>query len=245
MRMQSFASVAGTRRTNVKPQFVGHVTNLILPEPAGGETSQAFLVEQTANWTLPTHFHLEHQFQVFVAGGGSLGRNPIAPLTVHYASPHSAYGPLVSGAAGISYLTLRAVADTGAWYLAESRDKLKTHIPKRQAHGAPASYVTPEELLTLAAPTQDPLIAPEASGLAAWLLRLPPHHIAPSPGHGEHGGGRFHAVTKGSLRVDGDDLPALGIAFAARGELPPIEAGAAGVEVIVLQYPQAALQQAV
>lgn len=240
MRMQSFEGVVATRRTNVKPQFAGHVTDLLLPEPDGGDRSQAFLVEQTAHWTLPTHFHLEHQFQVFVAGRGALGRHAVVPLTVHYASPHSAYGPLVSGSEGISYLTLRAVADTGAWYLPESRGKLKTHIPKRQEHGAPTLYVTPADLLTLAAPTQDTLISPDDSGLGAWLLRLPPHQVAPSPRH-EHGGGRFHVVTKGSLRIASDQLPALGIAFVARGELPPIEAGAAGAEVIILQYPEAAL----
>lgn len=107
MGMQTFARVAATRRTNVKPQFAGYVTDLILPESDGGEWSQAFLVEQTANWTLPTHFHLEHQFQVVVAGGGNLEPLSIAPLTLHYASPHSAYVPLVPGAEGISQGALR------------------------------------------------------------------------------------------------------------------------------------------
>jgi hypothetical protein len=124
------------RRDVRKTQFVGSVTELILPvEGRPAPRPQAFLVEQSPNWQLPVHFHLEHQFQVFVAGGGSIGRQPISLLDVHYASPHSGYGPLVSGDAGVSYLTLRAVGDTGAWYLPEMRDKC-LRIPKVQAHGS-------------------------------------------------------------------------------------------------------------
>lgn len=242
MRMQTFSSVAATRRTNVKPQFAGHVTDLILPESDGGDRSQAFLVEQTAHWTLPTHFHLEHQFQVFVAGGGSLGRHPIAPLTVHYASPHSAYGPLVSGAEGISYLTLRAVSDTGAWYLPEARAKLQTHIPKRQAHGAPRTYFNAAQLAALPGPDIEILVEPDASGLAAWAVRLPPGCTAAPPIHDVPAGGRFHIITQGTLRIGGEECSALAAAFAPQGETVLLEAGSAGVEVIVMQYPAAALR---
>ena len=243
MRMQTFARVAATRRTNVKPQFAGHVTDLILPRPDGGDRSQAFLVEQTANWTLPTHFHLEHQFQVFVAGSGNLGRHPIAPLTVHYASPHSAYGPLVSGAEGISYLTLRAVSDTGAWYLPESRAKLQTHIPKRQEHGAPCTYLNAAQLTALPGPVTEILIEPDASGLAAWVVRLPPGCTAAAPAQDAPAGGRFHIITQGALRLGGDECAALAAAFTAYDENVMLEAGYAGAEVIVVQYPAAARQQ--
>ncbi len=70
---QTLDTVRPTTRIVSKATFVGHVTDLILPDAeAPVPRPQAFLVEQTANWTLPTHFHLEHQFQIFVAGGGSL-----------------------------------------------------------------------------------------------------------------------------------------------------------------------------
>ena len=117
-------SRARTREVQ-KTQFVGQVTDLILPDDqVPSPRPQAFLVEQSANWTLPPHFHQEHQFQVFVGGRGSLGAHPVAHLAVHYASPHSGYGPLVSGDQGLAYLTLRAVGDTGAWYLPEQREHL-------------------------------------------------------------------------------------------------------------------------
>ena len=130
------ARKASSRVVN-KAQFVGVVTDLFVSEAISGPRPQSFLVEQSANWTLPTHFHLQHQFQVFIAGSGSLGKTPIHPLTVHYASPHSGYGPLISESDGISYFTLRAMSDTGAWYLPEAREHLKTRIKKQQLHAEP------------------------------------------------------------------------------------------------------------
>lgn len=68
-----------------------------------------FLVEQPANTTLKTHFHGENQFQVFVRGSGSIGRETISPMTVHYAGAYTGYGPLLSGPEGLFYFTIRAV----------------------------------------------------------------------------------------------------------------------------------------
>src|SRR5262245_3090879 len=87
--------------------FRGHVTDIIgsLEEPRG--EPQAFVVEQAPNWTLRPHYHLMHQFQVAIAGSGMLGRHPLAPFTVHYASPESGYGPIVSGDQGLTYITIR------------------------------------------------------------------------------------------------------------------------------------------
>ena len=224
-----------------KQTFVGTVTDLIIPDASTpAPRPQAFLVEQSANWTLPTHFHQEHQFQVFVAGGGTIGRNAVERLAVHYASPHTGYGPLVSGDQGISYFTLRAVGDTGAWYLPEQRENLLLRIKKQQAHAVPASYVSAAQLKALAQPVQEPLIAPEASGLAAWLVRLPPGRSATAPLLAEAGGGRFYVVTQGSLLNAGEELPALATVFVSSDEAVELQAGGDGVEVLVLQFPAVA-----
>ena len=103
IRVQTLERARPARRAVRKPQFEGFVTDLIVPEASGHPRPQAFLVEQQAHWSLRTHFHLEHQFQAFVGGSATLGKHAVGPLTVHYASPHSAYGPLNAGAAGISY----------------------------------------------------------------------------------------------------------------------------------------------
>ena len=230
-----------SRRDVAKPQFVGAVTDLIVPEAGSpAPRPQAFLVEQTANWTLPTHFHQEHQFQVFVAGAGTIGRNPVHKLAVHYASPHTGYGPLISGDQGISYVTLRAVGDTGAWYLPQQREALLLRIAKQQAHGLPSSYIEPGQLKALDQPFQEALIEPQEGGLAAWLVRLPAHRRAAPPGLAEAGGGRFYVVTQGSLLNAGEQLDALATVFVSSDEAFQLQAGGAGLEVLVLQFPAVA-----
>ena len=229
------------RRAIDKPTFVGSVTDLIVADQKSpGPRPQAFLVEQTPNWTLPTHFHQEHQFQVFVAGGGTVGRNPVQRLAVHYASPHTGYGPLISGDQGVSYLTLRAVGDTGAWFLPEQREALQLRIRKQQAHGSPTAHVAAGELRCLGQPLQETLIEPQDGGLAAWLVRLPPERVAAPPALAESGGGRFYVVTQGSLLNAGDELEALATVFVSSDEAFELRAGAGGLEVLVLQFPAVA-----
>ncbi len=236
------ARSSSTRVVN-KAQFVGEVTDLFVSEATSGPRPQSFLVEQSANWTLPTHFHLEHQFQVFIAGSGSLGKTPIHPLTVHYASPHSGYGPLISEADGISYFTLRAMSDTGAWYLPEAREHLKTRIKKQQLHAEPAELITADSLMNWPAPSQETLLELDAGGLAAWLLRLPPNTKTSAPEAQALGGGRFYVVSKGSALISEALMPAWSTAYVSPDETVAIESGPEGLEVLVLQFPAAALTE--
>ena len=236
IQQQSLSSSAGRTREVRMHQFVGRVTDLIVPdEAAAAPRPQAFLVEQSPRWTLPTHFHLEHQFQVFVGGSGTLGRSPLPHLAVHYASPHSGYGPLVSGDDGLSYLTLRAVGDTGAWYLPEQREHLLLRVPKRQAHGAPSAAMPLQAIAALGGPVVETLIAPEAGGMAAWMVRLPPGATV-APAHGP-GGGRFVVVHQGSLEAPQGELTALGVVWMGADDALPLRAGAHGLEAVVLQFP--------
>ncbi len=241
IRHQTLARSRPSSREVAKPEFVGVITDLIVPHgEAPAPRPQAFLVEQRANWTLPTHFHQEHQFQVFVAGSGSIGRNAVQKLAVHYASPHTGYGPLVSGDEGISYLTLRAVGDTGAWYLPEQRAALLLRIRKQQAHGMPARAIEPEQLRALDNSFEETLIEPQEGGLAAWLLRLPANECAAPPQLAETGGGRFYVVTQGSLLMQGEELVALATVFVSQDEKIELQAGDEGLEVLVLQFPAVA-----
>ena len=225
MTMQTLQQALATvgRRTRATPHFTGFITDLIVPQKdnadgAGTARPQAFLVEQTPNWTLPTHFHAQHQFQVFVAGSGSLGKHGIGQLGIHYASPYSTYGPLLSGAQGVSYLTLRLIGDTGAWYLPEAREHLPLRIKKQQAHAAPSAATLLPALTALDTALEEVLIAPEESGLAAWLIRLPPHHKVPAPTNDAHNGGRFYVVTQGALMVDEVALHGIGCRMWRRGK---------------------------
>lgn len=241
---QTLARAQPLRRAVDKPQFKGAVTDILgsslrCSDNADEPTPQAFLVEQPPHWNLQTHFHQRHQFQVVVRGSGTLGRHPVAPFAIHYASAYSGYGPLLAGADGLSYLTLRVVSDTGAWYLPDSREHLKLRIPKQQVHAAPS--LAAEQVHLLAEPQQEPLITQDEGGLAAWLLRLPAGTRAPAPAGSEAGGGRFYVVMEGSLLLPGDELEGLATVYLGRDEILELQAGARGAQVLVLQFPAAAM----
>lgn len=244
---QTLARAQAHRRAVNKPQFKGTVvdligTGLVTSEHCSEPTPQAFLVEQPPHWNLQTHFHLRHQFQVVVRGSGTLGRHEVGLLAIHYASAHSGYGPLLAGPEGLAYLTLRVVSDTGAWYLPDAREHLKLRIPKQQLHATPSSTLDADGLRALGQSRQETLIEPAASGLAAWLLRLPPGAQCDAPSGAESGAGRFHVVTQGSLRVGDDELEGLALVYTARDDAFSLQAGAGGAEVLVLQFPASALQ---
>jgi hypothetical protein len=98
----------------------------------GGAGPQAFLVEMaTPNARLRPHFHSVEQFQIFVGGTGSLGRDPIEPVLAFYTDPYTSYGPITAGQDGLSFFTFRRENDAGAHYMPESRRELAPS-PKRR-----------------------------------------------------------------------------------------------------------------
>jgi len=242
--MQSWDKARATKRARRTDTFEGHVTDFIatLEERAPG--AQAFLVEQDPNWATPPHFHLEQQFQVVTAGGGSIGRHPVCPYAVHYAAPETGYGPITAGPEGISYLTLRAQGDTGAWYLHKpgSRERMRPGLKREQHHGMPSKSLSEAEIAGLSEASVEDLIAPRADGLAAHLVRMGPGTILKLPALHANGG-RHHVVTKGSVKLGGQTAAALSVAFAGPDEASEFESGSAGVEVIVLQFPNVSAKQ--
>ena len=204
--------------------------------------AQAFLVEQKPNWVTPPHFHLEHQFQVVTAGKGSIGRHEVGPLCIHYATAETGYGPISAGPDGVTYLTMRVVPDTGAWYLHKpgSRERMRRGLKRQQEHGAPKSAVSAAELQSLRAPSVEELIAPRENGLAAHLVRIPPGEMLTLPAQHAHGG-RFYVATCGSMRLADAELRALSTVFASADETFSIRSGPEGLEVLVLQFSRDAL----
>src|SRR5688572_26261162 len=99
-----------------------------------GQCPQAFLVEMRSGDTILPHFHAVDQFQIFVAGSGSLMRgHDSIPVTLHYVDHHTGYGPVNAGAQGFSYFALRPKTDSGPVYLHQPgyREKLQ---PSRKRH---------------------------------------------------------------------------------------------------------------
>ena len=222
------------RRHHILPNGTGYWRNgLIASPPEEAVSPQAFLVEQDPGTVIEPHFHLENEFQVMVAGSGSLGRHAVEPVSVHYAGAHTGYGPITAGSEGLHYFTLRARMDTGAQFLPGARDKMqrgpKRHLLGNPVRPSPASALaTRSEIITVLEPQND--------GIAAWMLRVPAGGTSAPPVH--PGGGRFLVVIGGVLELNGERLPRLSTAFVSAEEsLPLLRAGNEGLEVLVLQFP--------
>lgn len=256
LNLQTWEKAQPTRKAFRKDTFEGHITDIIATHQERRSGEQAFLVEQNPHWVTPAHYHLEQQFQVIMAGHGTIGRHEVAPLCVHYAAPQTAYGPIVAGPDGVSYLTLRMSGDTSAWYLHKpgSRERMQPGLKREQQHGAPQGSVSADELASLARTTVEVLIAPRPDGLAAHLLRIAPDHhhnqdhdhlhtllAEPAESARPAHAGRYYVITQGTVSLDGQSAPACSVAFASADENMTLHAGPQGAEVVVLQFPVQAL----
>ena len=95
------------------------------------EGPQAHLAVQGSKTTpLPTHFHGVDQFQVFVRGGGVVGRHGVRRGVAHYADRDTVYGPLCPGPEGMAYLTLRPAHDPGASFMPDAREVLALRLAR-------------------------------------------------------------------------------------------------------------------
>lgn len=207
------------------------------PAPDERRPPQAFLVEQEPGAIVHPHFHYVDQFQVAVAGGGTLGRHPVGPVTVHFAGACTGYGPITPAEAGLQYFTLRASADgTGAQFLPASRDRMRPG-PRRNLMIGPILPGSDADRAARRA-TMLESVHEEADGLRMLVLRLAPgdHATAPDPAAG---GGQSMLVIAGDLRAAGKTLGPLSALFAARDEAPlAVEAGTTGADLLILQYPR-------
>jgi hypothetical protein len=200
--------------------------------PANALSPMAFLVEQDPGEVANAHYHQADQFQVVVAGEGTLGTHPVRPVAVHFAGAHTAYGPIRAGAAGLTYLTLRNGFDPGARYMlhAETRAALRSVANRRHREA-------------VAAPVRDDgtgiLLGPDSDGLAAWRYRLAAGApiIGPAP---DAGAGQYWLVLAGSLQYADESLGRLSCAFVhPRDPAFAAHVGPAGADVLLMQFPRA------
>ena len=225
----------GTGEEHWRTDFLGK------PGSRGGilEEPQAFLVEMHANETILPHFHEVDQFQIFVAGGGGLGRQAAGLLAVHYADHHTGYGPINAGPHGYSYFTLRARSDPGAHYLHRPgyREALK---PSPKRHGVAADItLSTEPVLTGRKELTVEKLMPEfdgSDGLGASLLRMGPGmtHTGPDP---RATGGQYYLVVNGSLELKNGSYSAWSTVFVPATDAPlAFTAGPKGLEALLLQF---------
>ena len=197
----------------------------------------AFLVEKQANAIIPPHFHEVNQFQVIVEGHGTLGKQEVRALTLHYTNGFTGYGPICAADDGMAFFTLRNRLDPGgARYFPAGRSFMKP-APRRHRvseHLAPSDA---EALRRRQHDVRDTVFEPEADGLAAWFVRAVPGSLtyAAAP---DQGGGQYVIVTAGSLLHEGRVLERLSCAYVSADAAPlALQAGADGLEVLILQFP--------
>ncbi len=240
LKIQNWETAQLGTKALKKDTFEGRVTDIIGTHTQRHSGAQAFLVEQDPLWVTPTHFHLEHQFQVITAGSGSIGKHVVNRLNVHYSAPETAYGPITAGPEGVSYLTMRMSGDTGAWYIHKpgSLERLRSGVRQKreQTHGAPTGSVGTSDLSALMAPSVENLIGPREDGLAAHFVRLPPGSRQQLPTQIPYGG-RYYIVTSGSVKFNDAEAQTMTVAFGSHEEDLMMQAGSEGAELLVLQFP--------
>ncbi|MGE4243114.1 hypothetical protein [Ramlibacter sp.] len=201
---------------------------------AEGVTPTVFMVEQPPDSLLVPHFHRENQYQLFVEGGGTIGRSPLSPVTVHYAGAYTGYGPLLSGPDGVKYFTIRAAFDTGALTLDESRAEM-ARGPKRHATSNAIDLSSADDLRSRKQLAREAVIAPQ-DGMGAILFRLPPNARLPVESLGPSVG-QFVFVLNGAVKAPHATLHAWDNFFVPDGEPCELAATAAGAEVVALHVP--------
>jgi hypothetical protein len=205
-----------------------------------GPEPQAFRLDFDANYPLKAHFHAVDQFQIFIAGGGKIGKHTVQSVMVHYADHHTPYGPIVAGERGISYLTLRSKTDSGMVTvprpgLAEQSQRSK----RRHRNSSPIELSPLERLRAQTRATVESVMDHRVGddGLDAIIVRLGPGWDLAAP-EARGSGGQYHVVLNGSLRLDGKELRPYSLLFVAPDEPPPtLTAGDDGVELLIAQFP--------
>jgi hypothetical protein len=221
--------------SNYRTEFIGARTATVENSP------EAFLIEMPPVNTIPPHFHQVDQYQVFVAGAGTLGRHGISLIGLHYVDHHTAYGPINSGALGLSFFTIRTKSDPGAIFL--QRPDHKDFLKPTKKRYLMADHIGISTELALKNRTDVALenVFPEADqsdGFGSYVLRMGPDmqtQMDPSLT-----GGQFILVVNGSLRFSGGMYPEWSTIYGGPNDVPPqLNSGADGLEALVLNFPRA------
>jgi hypothetical protein len=201
----------------------------------------AFLVEKKADAIVPPHFHEVNQFQVIVEGHGTLGKQEVQPFTLHYTNAYTGYGPIRAAEDGLAFFTLRNQFDVGgARYFPAGRSFMKP-APKRHRVSDHLARSDATALPRRHGESLETVFAPETDGLAAWFLRAGPNTMPHTPAP-DAGGGQYVVVASGALLYNGQVLPKLSCLYVSCDEEPlTFQAGADGLEALIVQFPVSAV----
>lgn len=245
--MVSLADAAARREQLGTPGNEIWRTHFLAAAP-GTRDPQAFMVQYAPGRVLRTHFHDVDEFQIVVAGRGTLGRHSIAPFTVHFARAFTPYGPIVAGADGLSFLTLRARRDSAGPQLLPDKSEALDRVEGRTPWQAAKQFsLAPTSAVVSLVPLKKLV---DGAGLAAWVMHLPPQcSTAPPAARGS--GGQYVVLLQGSISLRSGSLSgplsgpmfaplfAPAVAFVAHDEVPmTLASGAQAAVLAVLNFPR-------
>jgi hypothetical protein len=202
---------------------------------------QALMTQMAANETILPHFHGVAQFQIFPSGAGMMAKTEVQPLMLQYKDHHSAYGPLIAGPHGLTFIALRnRMGDSVPVYLSKPGYREKLKPSKRRNWISPHIHLSTRPVLQFRkAVAWEPVFEQEIKDeMSAQLLRLGAGMSAMGPDP-KAGGGYYVWVANGSMLANGQTLPEWSMVFVERGEAAlEITAGRVGLEALVMQFPK-------
>ena len=205
---------------------------------------QATWSDLTANETVIPHFHGTTQFQLFAAGSGTIGRkaDPLLPITVQFKDHHTAYGPVVAGPGGLTFMALRIKTGVSApVYL--DKPGYKDHLKpskRRNLISKPVGFSTIPVLEHRKEMSWEPLYEESAidDEMNAHVMRLGAGMVAKGPKPGDCGGYYVFVGNGSMVSTEGEDLPLYSMVVVEHTEHEfEIRAGKKGLEALVLQFP--------
>jgi hypothetical protein len=237
------AKVVQNRRVKTD---TGGSTGVSLTTPFFGSRDQADLPHAVlAQWDpgrlSRTHFHVNDQFQVVVAGKGKLGRHELAPYSVHFSRAYTPYGPLTTAdGSSLSFFVMRPHYDPASQRLPKEMQQLNA-VPNRRPWQITSKADFPEQ--ELAANASDVLLESlpgmrDEQGLAGYALSVKANADCNAP-DSSRSGGQYLVIVKGSLLYQNKEYPALSLVFVHPHEGSfKIRAGNAGLAALILNFPR-------
>lgn len=202
---------------------------------------QVFLDEMAPDSTISPHFHQVDQFSVFVAGSGTLGRNAVPPVSLHYVDHHTAYGPIVSGDGGLTIFTIRVHSDPGGIHLHQPGHRERLEPTRKRYLLAENIGLSIEPVLRDREAAQLKPLFPDAEcddGLGAWMLRLGANGSERGPATNGTGG-QYLLVLNGSVEHGGREYRPWSLVLSESSDANPLyRAGPDGLEGLVLSFPR-------
>ena len=199
-----------------------------------GVGAQAYLVDMPDEGShISPHYHDVDQYQVVVAGSGTIGPHPLRPVTFQYADAFTPYGPIIAHEDGLSFYTLRMSPSAGHYDMPAARHLMKARPGRGFAGAFDLKGDLPSGEVVL-----EVLEAPDKDGVGVCGLRLGPN--TSGSGMDADAGGQYCIVCAGSVIYDDTHYPPLSLILVEAGDpTPELTAAGEGAEILIVQFPRA------